>query len=234
MGNKKSKNYNDPNNPINLKLYKTLINDYYLPPSNYFYFPNSFIIFNSIDDIFYLIYSNKNNLLTFDLNDNKKIVNIKNAHKGNITNFRYYLDQINKRDLIISISFEDKNIKLWNVKNFECLHIFEKVNDFCSIVSACFFNDSDNIYIITSCYLGLRSYQPPNLIRIFDLDGNKIKEINDSNFFINYIDSYYDDKISKNFIIVATFEKAISYDFKENKKYKNYLCTEEFSMLLIL
>ena len=163
MGNEKSKNCDDPNNPINLKLYKTLVGDCYVPLTQFTYYPNSFIIFNSIDDIFYLIYSNKNQILSFDLKDNKKIITIKNAHKGNIINFRHNLDKINRRDLIISLSHEDKKIKLWNVKNWECLHIFEKFNDFCSIISACFFNDNDNIYIITSChYSNEDSHQPPN------------------------------------------------------------------------
>jgi len=42
-------------------------------------------------------------------------------HKQYITNLRHYLNNINKRDLIISISAQSNNIKLWNLNNYECL-----------------------------------------------------------------------------------------------------------------
>ena len=53
--------------------------------------------------------------------NNKKKCEIKNAHKQYITNFRHYLDNINKNDLIISISAQDNNIKLWSLNNYDCL-----------------------------------------------------------------------------------------------------------------
>ena len=83
---------------------------------------HTFSIFNSIYDILYLIYSTKKNTIIFyNLINNQKIVKIKNAHKNPITNIRHYLDNSNKRDLIMSISLEDNNLKLWNVKYAECL-----------------------------------------------------------------------------------------------------------------
>jgi len=39
------------------------------------------------------------------------IKEIKNYHNEYINNFRHYLDKINKRDLIISISPDDSNIR---------------------------------------------------------------------------------------------------------------------------
>ena len=49
-------------------------------------------MFKSINtfDILYLIYTNENkSILFFDLINNKKIIEIKNAHNKFITNFRY-------------------------------------------------------------------------------------------------------------------------------------------------
>ena len=46
----------------------------------------------------------------------KKINEIKNAHNRNITSYNYILDNINKRDLVLSVSENDNNIKLWNIK----------------------------------------------------------------------------------------------------------------------
>ena len=108
---------------------------------------NTFCVFKSIYDIFYLIYRTKNNSIIFyNLIDNKKINEIKNAHKQDITNFRHNLDNYSKRDLILSLSLIDNNIKLWNVNNYECLLNIEKVNKEGGLLSACFLNYNKQIY----------------------------------------------------------------------------------------
>jgi len=92
---------------------------------SYFYLDNTFTVFNSIDNILYLIYGTINkSIIACNLLENKKVIEIKNAHKELITNFRYYLDKKNKRDLVISLSY-DNNIKLWNINNWECLSDIE-------------------------------------------------------------------------------------------------------------
>ena len=69
---------------------------------------------------------------------------IKNAHNKVIANFRYHLDNKNKRDLIISISPEDNNIKLWNINNLECLLNLSNIYEEGLINSACFLEDYNN------------------------------------------------------------------------------------------
>ena len=49
------------------------------------------------------------------------MIEIKNAHDRDIINFRHHLDIINKRDLIISISSDDNDLKLWDVVKWELL-----------------------------------------------------------------------------------------------------------------
>jgi len=73
-------------------------------------------IFNSINNILFLIYINKvyNNIILYDINNKNKINEIKVAHDDYIAGFRHYLD-INKRDLLMSISSENNNIKLWDI-----------------------------------------------------------------------------------------------------------------------
>ena len=71
---------------------------------------NTFSIFESIDNIIYLIYANeKLSIICYDLIKDQKINEIKKAHKKYITNFTYNIDEKNKRDLILSISFDDNN-----------------------------------------------------------------------------------------------------------------------------
>lgn len=145
---------------------------------------NSFCAFKSIEGILYLIYSNKKrSIICYNLDQQKIITEIKNSHWEYINNLRHYFDKINKRDLIISISFEDSNLKLWNARDFECLleiyHIY-----FNGYLSACLLNEYDQYYIITAnSYLDGIS----GPIKIYDFNGTNIKEIKNSsenNFFI--------------------------------------------------
>ena len=178
---------------------------------------NTYIIFRSINNILFLIYANKNNsIISYNLIYNIKINEIKNAHYSNITKFRYFFDKIKKRDLFISISQYDNNIKLWNINNFECLYNFKNINKNGLLLSACFLKEQNNIYIISSNFLG------DNPIKVFDLNGNKIKEINYYIGKIYFINSYYDRKLSKNYIIIYNSGKSASIVYNENKIYHVY------------
>ena len=180
---------------------------------------NTFTVFKSINDILYLIYTNNNSsIISFDLIDNKKIIEIKNAHEEYITNFRHYLDKINKRDLLLSISGEDNNIKLWNMNDYQLLQNIKDVNKSGFLDSACFLNDNLQTYIVSSSM----TYLNQEFIKIFDLEGNKVKEINNSDEAIVFIDSYFDQKLNKNYIISGNYGFSKSYDFSENKVFHKY------------
>ena len=56
----------------------------------------------------------------------------------------------------------------------------------------------------------------------FNFNGIKIKQINNSKYNIGIINTYYDKKTNKNFIINACNAALISYDYDENKTYKKY------------
>ena len=205
-------------NPKNIQFLNNLIEtkdyDYFYS----YYLENLFLIFKSINDILYLIYSNNDgSIISYDLKSFKKINEIKKAHNRKIINFRYYLDKENERDLIISISCEENNIKLWNIYNFECLFDFKNIYRGGIIYSACFLNDIGQIYIITSNFKILS--EP---IKVYDLKGNKIKEINNLKEDVFFIDSYYDNDLDKNYLIIGNKYHIISYDFKDNKIYHRY------------
>ena len=174
----------------------------------------------SINEIFYLIYSTKkNSIIFYDIIENKKIIEIKNAHKDIITGFRHHLDNYNNRDLIISISYDNNNIKVWNINNFTCILNLENINKSGRYLSlACFLNDKNQIYIVT----GNRNYFSDDPIKVFDLKGKMVKQIKDSYETVGYIDNYYDNNQSKIFIIIANETKVISFDFNQNKIYRIY------------
>ena len=204
-----------PTNKINkIQLLNNLTNDSY---SDYT-LDNTFAAFKSIDDIFYLIYSNiSKSIIGYNIIENKKLIEIKNAHKKDITNFRHFLDKVNKRDLIISISLSDNNLKLWNITNFECLINLENINKSGRLFSACLFSENSTNYIITSC-----AYGNNESIKIFDMNSNKIKELNDSTDSVYFMDIYYDQGTSINYIIVGSNGLIKSYDYNNDKIYHKY------------
>ena len=59
-------------------------------------------------------------------------------------------------------------------------------------------------------------------IIIFDFKGNTIKEINNSKDKIYFIDTYYDNRLSKNFIITGCEHYVKSYDYDKNEIYHKY------------
>ena len=199
-----------------IQLLSDIVSDSYA----YFNINHSFCAFKSINNILYLIYANKNkSIICYNLNNQKKINEIKNCHNEYITNFRHYLDKMNKRDLIMSISAKDNNIKVWNINNWDCFINITNINKGGFLNSSCFLNEGNQIYIITS------NYNPNSTnesIKVFDFYGQKIKEINKSKEKIFFIDTYYDKILSKNYIITGNKGYIKSYDFNKNELYHKY------------
>ena len=98
-------------NPMNIQFSHCLIQK-----SKNFEYENNYAVFKSINDILLLIFQNEMySIIIFDIVDNRTINSIKNAHKNQINNIRHHLDKRNKRDLVISLSFD--NLKVWNINN---------------------------------------------------------------------------------------------------------------------
>lgn len=182
---------------------------------------NTFAIFKSISNKFHLIFSNINNsIICYDL-DNLQIINeIKNSHSKSITNFRHHLDIKNKRDIILSLSYEDNNIKLWNLKTWECLLNLININNNGYLFSAYIFNKNNEILLVTSNYDNFHEYSEP--IKIFDFYGTKLKEIENSNKKTYFVDVYFDEYLSYNFIIACYKDSIISFNYNKNEIYKKY------------
>ena len=158
-------------------------------------------------------------MISFDIINNKKINEIKKAHDENIISIRNYFDNTSKNDLIMSLSALDNNIKIWNSYNFICLLNIKKVNKGGTLLSACFLNENNEIYILTSN----RNFNTNiEYIKAYDLNGNKIKEINNSNNNTFFIDNYFDKKMSNNYIITGNEGYSISYDYNNNQIYHKY------------
>ena len=206
--------------PININDYHDLTYDAH----SYFSFDNTFCVFNSVDNIPCLIYSNKYSIISFNLKDNTKINEIKGASNDEyyITNLRHHSDIKNKRDLLISITAWGNNFKLWNIINMECLCYIKSVNSNGYLYSACFLNDDNEIYVLTSNYNKNFYIDDSEPVKIYNLDGLNISTLNNSYISTFFIDVYFDNNSKKNFVITGNKNAVRSYDFKENKLYHQY------------
>ena len=184
-------------------------------------FENSFIIFRSINDLYLLIYATDlKSIICYDMIHFKILTEIKNAHDEYITNFNHcYYPKI-KNDLIMSVSRNDNNIKIWEIKYFQCLLNLKNINKDGLLNSASFLKYDNNINIIT-CN---RNWTNPEPIKIFNLNGKNIREIKNSDKNSFFIDVYYENKNNKSQIYILTGNEGsvISYNYTENQKYNEY------------
>jgi len=203
---------NTLNNSINLELFNTIAHDSLIDQ----FLDNTFITFKSKDKILYLVYSSYNqSIISYNLNSFSIISHIKNAHNKPIINFRYHYYQEENMDLIMSISF-DNNIKIWNIIQWKCIINLKNINDSGGILSGCFLHDKNDLYIISSCIYNSEQ------IKIYNLKGTKLKNIDESNENTYFIDTYYDKRQLKLYIIGGHFNCIKSYDYSNNKLYKKY------------
>ena len=119
----------------------------------------------------------------------------------------------------MSISKQDNNIGIWDIRSWECIVNITEANESGYLLSACFLYENNQIYIITSNSNFENNSEP---IKIFDFNGNKIKDIKDSNEETYFIDTYYDNILSNNYIITGNKNYVKSYVFNKNELYHKY------------
>ena len=189
---------------------------------------NTFTIFNSFNNTLCLIYSNRSkSIISYDIIDNKKIIEIKNAHKNYITSFEHFSDKENKRDLLMSVSAKENNLKLWNADNFDCLHEFKKNNNNKLLNLSCILFNNNSIYIIRS---GNKDFP----IQVYDINENKIKEINGSNHKINVLSVYNNEIRNKTYVIAINDKVVKAYDYNLNELYNEYFLVWDFLNSILL
>ena len=222
------------NDTINLEFIEEITREIYCLQDK----DNTFCVFKSVHEILFVAYPTiETSIVFYDIINKMKVLEIKKAHNSYIIEFRHYLDKINKnneRDLILTSSYEDRNIKVWDFKNAECIFNLKPYSKG-TINSACFLfdNNINEILIITSNLNG-ESINVKESIKVFNLKGEEQKEINESDNETIFIESYYDDNLHKNYIISANKYLVISYDYEENKLYHKYEHSDIFDCTSIV
>lgn len=139
---------------------------------------------------------------------------IKDAHKNGITNIKYFSDENNKKEYLLTVSRCDRNIKLWDLKNYNKIFDIIAYGNGC-INSVWYLKDRSYNYILTSN----NHYE---CIKVFNLKGNMIKKIEDSYDKVYFIDVFYDKKNNNNYIVTGNEGYLKSYDYNNNKLYYRY------------
>ena len=214
-GNNNIQDIETNSNPLNIKFSKFITNDSYSSGN----LVNSFITFQSINKIIYLIYSNNcNSIIYFNIINNQKINETKNAHTHPIFNFRHIVDSINNRDLLLSTT--KLGVKVWDITNYNSLFKFQGKISISNLM-----NYDDKIYILIAHNLSLM-YQPTE---IFDFKGTNLKTIGNLEKNTYAIEVYYDNIYFNNYIITGHKNYIKSYNFNEKKYYRKYKDDSGFS-----
>jgi WD40 repeat protein len=174
-----------------------------------------FCVFNSFLKINLLCWGNTNHLEFYDIDSNKIIKDISNAHTSTIFCCRHFPDNRNKIDYILTTSL-DYSIKLWNVNNFLCQTWIKNAYMTKNIFSACMLLNeySSHSYIVTSCV--------NDFMKLYDLTG-KYKfsfGFKDANTF--FVNSYFDIKNKKYYVINGNGMDVRSYNAKNGQLYNRY------------
>ena len=185
---------------------------------------NTFEVFNSILGQMCLVYAFKienkyNSIATYNIIDYKTMGVLRNAHREDITNFRHYLDKRNRRDLILSVSATDNNVRMWDINNLEFIITINNINRHGFTKSAFILNFNNDLFIVTSNYSHSEIQEP---IRLYNMDGYKIKEINYKNNQTYFIDIYHDKQFDIKYIITGNLGFVRTYNYTNDCKYHRY------------
>ena len=200
--------------PINLKVYKTLTQSSYITTS----LDNTFDAFTSLKNEILLVYATKfNSIEFFDIVKQKYHKTILNAHNGQILTIRHYQPRNINKDLILSGSNGDYSVKIWDLETFTSICNINKIYEKGNMYSVCILFDiyQKESYIYTSC--------DKDYIKVFDFNGKFKQNIIKTNINETYfIDTYYDKRDFKYYLISGDIKSVKSYDVNTDQLFRNY------------
>ena len=119
--------------------------------------------------------------------------------------------------LLLTISNQIKNIKVWDIQYLNCIVNIINVYTIGDLFSSCFLIDENykKNYIISINY-------DKEKLKVFDFEGKIIKEIDNSEDKSFLVDTYYNSKTKKYYIVVGNEKFIISYNFFDGTVYHKY------------
>ena len=128
----------------------------------------------------------------------------------------------------MSLSGEDNNVKLWETKDFKNwnqLLDLQNVNEQTEILSGCFINYKNNIYLLTSGknQENDQTIKDPEPIKVYDLEGNEIEDKKipiKSN--VNFIDTFYHEKRDKYYVLLGCGKTCKYYNYEDQNDHQSF------------
>ena len=177
--------------------------------NSYVYDTTCFFISKENEYVLGYIDANSGNksIIFYDLNNNKEIKKIKEAHIKGIHCIKYY--NYSLYDIILSTSYND-DLKIWNYNEcFDILTISNIFNESNGVYSACLLFDENISHIFC-----IGQY---NHIKIYDATGNLYKNIGVNDEYRRYIDIR--DLNAKKYIISGGIKGITVFNYPELTEY---------------
>jgi len=167
---------------------------------------SNFCVFKSIENIYYLVYVNKYDIISYNLNDmkiqNKITINYNEYLDCYHHIMGHFFDKINKRDLILIRTY--LGMLIFNFNSLECLFSHKNYK-----IVGCLFFDKNKIFIYTQEYSSINCKDT-----FTDLNEKKVKKFPSITAYFS--NSYYDDNKDESFIILGTEKNIKSYIYCSN------------------
>lgn len=178
-----------------------------------------FTSFRTFSNKLLLIYADiNNNLIFYDLEENRAIKKINSFHNENISLIYQYNNFETKEDFIATISGTDFTAKIWNVSSFKLIANLENIYHNGVILSSCFINYNNNIYLA----LTNSNNSSSDKIKIININNNnEIIIIDNNNNPTVKIVTFSNKKIT--FIIVCNEKNVISYSIDTLSIFQKYI-----------
>ena len=171
----------------------------------------------------YLVYGRKDELVCYNLNEFKEVMSKKTGTKS-ISNINYIFDDINHRDIILTVSHKSNNIVLWD---FTCIGgilpivNIQNVNKKGYTLSAILIKYNEEIYTVTSNGdISTNSFNP---IQLYNTQGGQFMSIKESKFNTNFITSYFNKEKYLYLIISGNDGFLNSYKLNDNNIYHKFI-----------
>ena len=181
-----------------------------------------FCVFKSLTNQDILVFPNSNEIIIYNLNFFQKMSNFK-IFKKEIRCIRYYRDYKKKKDLILVCGLDNKII-LFDFFSLKILTCINNVSDKdCYVISvSMIFDINDNYFISSSLF--------DKYLKIWNSKGESIDVINEEEK-INFMDTFFDKKLAKYFIVIGTTCGSKTFDFEKRSLYLQYSFVQSYSLV---
>ena len=192
--------------PTDFEYKKTISNDIFKRN----FYGNRACIFISCDNKVYIAFGESSlDLKGYDIDKDEKFTIYEKLHEEFFDSIRYYYDNENDRDLLITASL-DSHVKVIDFKRKNS----EKIIDLN-------FNSKNKVIINTAYFINdiiliPFSSSTEGTIKFYNMNEEFISELEENVGFVLALNVYYDEKSKSNYILIANTVGVFSYNMEQS------------------